>query len=424
MRNSRLGRRTGRAVFAALSIALASSALAGCGTVAGSPAAGEIDVRTLAVGNYPTNPIDVRGAYRHSVSYGRALAVARLSDAVVIGADVGPGFVYTALSQPSTDYAIATAAKPALDRNNMVLAYSASVSDRPRLDTLYFDNSGNASPLGGWERDPEATTFNATVMQFPDEQRARAAAEEIESADFDVAPDLNARVTLDKHPSARAHWRPGVPTLAAIQSRGAYVVSVYVKLPKPELDGLKDLAGKVLDAQFPLLDQIPPLTQRDILRLDYDPQNMLRRTLHPGDYPYPSKDEVTRTPRGYLKNVADQGVWKQLLDTNGVDQTSTTQKGALLFRARDAEAATTLWSGINALIPTSTDAPPGVPGVTCAQNPKSSNSSNILAWDYSDRYLCTLHYDRYVARVASSQLADAQQRATAQYALLAKAQYL
>ncbi|WP_040804483.1 DUF7373 family lipoprotein [Nocardia concava] len=411
---------------AILSGGLALTALlTGCaGTVSGTSAAAEIDVRTLAVGNYPTLPLDVRAAYRHEVSAGKQLAVARLGDAVISGQDVDPKFVYTILSAADYTYAIANAAKPALDRNHLLFAYATSVSDRPRLETLHIDVSGNSSPLGGWENDLDATSFNVAVLQFPDEQQARTAADEIEAADFAVAPDQNAHVTLDKYATAKAHWRPGIPSMAATIAHGQYVVNVFARTTKPELDGLKSLATRILDAQLPLLDRTPPLSKRDSLYLDYDPSAMLRRTLHPGPFPSPNANEVTRTPRGYLHTVENQGPWKQLLDDNKVDLTATTQQGALLFRTPDAKSATALWNGINALIPGSVEAPPGVRDVTCVENPKRNTADFSLSWNNSDRYLCTLHYDRYVARVASAQLVDAQQRAAAQYALLANAQYL
>lgn len=414
-----------KAVFATAAVSVTVMS-AGCGgPISGSPAAGEVDIRTLAVGNYPTAPLDFRATYTHSSSDGGPLAIARLADAVISGADVDPGFRYTAVTRTDPNYVLAEATKPVLTANHLMLTYSTSVSDRPRLETLYIDHSsGNSSPLGGWENDPTATTFNVTVMQFPDEQSARAAADGIESADFDVAPADNVRVGLEQYPAAKAHWRPGIPSMAAVIAHGQYVINVFVRKTAPEIDGLTSLATKILAAQLPLLDKTSPLSERDILYLDYDPSDMLRRTLHPADYPRPSQDEATRTPRGFLHTLDDQGPWKPLLDDNGVDVISTTTKGALLIRARDERSAESLWAGINALILGSTDGPPGLSVATCAQNPSPNRDSFPQGWNASDRYVCTLHYGRYVARVAGGQLIDAQQRAAAQYALLAKAQYL
>ncbi|MGW2660280.1 DUF7373 family lipoprotein [Nocardia tengchongensis] len=414
-----------RAVFAATAASF-TIALVGCGsTVSGSPAAGEADLRKLAVGNYPTTPLDLRATYTHTSYDGRSIAVARLADAVVSGADIDPSFSYTALTRTDPNYVIAKVAQQVLTDNHLMLTYSTSVSDHPRLETLYIDqSSGISSPLGGWENDTTATTFNVTVMQFPDEQSARTAADGIEAADFEVAPTENSRVSLDKYPTAKAHWRTGIPSMAAAISHGQYVINVFVRKPAPELDGLKALATKILDTQLPLLDRTPPLSQRDILYLDYDPADMLRRTLHPGDYPKPSQDEVTRTPRGFLHTLDEQAPWKRLLDDNGVDLTSSTTKGALLLRARDPKSAADLWSGIKGLIKDSAEAPPGLSAATCALNPSPNRSSYSQGWNFNDRYVCTVYYDRYVARVGGPQLLDAQQRAAAQYALLAKSQYL
>ncbi|MFI1915074.1 hypothetical protein [Nocardia sp. NPDC020380] len=423
-----------RTVLGSLTVLLVVAPVAGCGGPTGGPSAGEADLRKLAVGNYPTDPFDLRETYQHDGSTGKVLALTRLADNVVIGADVDPKFSHNVLASwldsrnAEFSKVLAGAVRPVLDSNGMMFGFSSASSTRELPKSTVRDRSGNFNPFDGAETDPGATAFNVTVLQFPDQPRAQSAADQMEAADFAVAADQNVRVNLDKQPNAKAHWRPGVPSMAATLAHGQYVVNVYVAQPKPDLDGLRSLEEQVFAAQLPLLDQAPALSPHEIFRLDYDPDNMLRRTLHPRDVPIPNTiSEGTRTSRGYLHYVDDQTTWKRLLDDSGVDRTSTASYGGLLFRARDAKAAAQLWSGINGTTTESVDAPANVPDVSCAVVP--TDDVGVLRFQYDipetdTAYLCTLHYDRYVARVASPQLIDAQQRAAAQYALLAKSQYM
>ncbi|MFE2995117.1 hypothetical protein ACFXG4_08930 [Nocardia sp. NPDC059246] len=430
------GRRRGsRTVFGVLTFFVTTTVLAGCGTtVTGKPEAGEFDIRKLSVGTYPIDPIDVRASYTHSPSSGRELAIGRLADAVAVGPDVDPSFNHGVISvnlqvTVGINLVLSDAAKPVAVRNNMMFGYAASASTKP-LSTAQDPGSLLIfSPFGGMKPDPDATSFNVTVLQFPDQQRAAAAAEQMEAADFDVAPDQNQRVSLDKYPEAKAHWRPGIPSMGTSVAHDRYVVNVFVQQPSPDVAGLKSLTEKVLAAQLPLLDHAPALSPRDVLRLDYDPQGLLRRTLHPGTYPAPdAENELTRTPRGFLHQVDDQAKWKTLLDDNGVDSIATTRNGALLMRARDPNAAAALWSGITSAAGTPANQPTDVPDTACSETTtpvtKPQRYDDEQAWDKSDRFLCTLHYGRYVARVAGTQLADVIQRAGAQYALLANSQYM
>ncbi|MEU6580779.1 hypothetical protein [Nocardia sp. NPDC046763] len=427
-------RSIGRTAFGALTALLAATALSGCGSqVGGTPAAGEVDVRKFPIGNFPTDPFDIRYSYQHNAVDGKQIALARLMDNVVIGADVDPKFGHnvTGLLMDSVNSAqasrvLAGAVRPALESNGMMFGFSAAASTRELPKSREVDQTDNFNPFGGALSDPEATAFNVTVLQFPDQQRAQAAADQMEAVDFAVAADQNVKVTLSKQPSAKAHWRPGVPSMAATMPYGQYVINVYVAQPKPDLDGLRELADQVFAAQLPLLDQAPALSPHEIFRLDYDPDAMLRRTLHPKSV-FEAKPihEATHTPRGHLHLIYDQTTWKRLLDDNGVDKISTASSGGLLFRARDADASAKLWSGIVATTSGSVEGPANVPDVSCVQNKVALGDA---WWGYyvgkTGFYVCTLRYDRYVARVAGDQLIEAQQAAAAQYALLANSQYM
>ncbi|MFE6862768.1 hypothetical protein [Nocardia sp. NPDC057668] len=408
-----------------------TAALAACSSETGGTAIpGEIDIRLLSVGKYGTDPLEYRDTYEHNAAYGRSLALGRLADSVVIGADVDPKFTNSfeprAITQPAlTQFLLVSAAKSILEANGMILGFMAASSTHPPTDGRTWDGSDIFSPFGiGKTNRPEATSFSIMVLQFPDEQRAKTAAEQVEQADFDIAADQNARVTIDGYPNAKAHWRPGVASMAATMASGQYFINVYAQQPNPDAAELQKLLQRIFTAQLALLNQSPPLSARDSLHQDYDPQSMLRRTLNESGYAIPdAESHITRLPRGWLHYAADQRTWKTLLDDNGVDRISTA--AALLLRARDSEAAVTLWAAINEQLPKTVDPPANTRDVVCKENPQPERSNGVHpAWYDNGRFYCNIRYDRYVARVASSQLADAQQRAAAQYALLAKSQYL
>lgn len=415
----------------ALAFVMSVAVLVGCGSnVTGAPAAGEIDIRTLDVGNYPTDPLDVRADQEHSPTGGWTLASVRLADAIALGTDIDSSLVYgdmggAAVSPTSGSDVLGKAVRPALESNGMLLSVTTASSSQPLPSDYEYDLSDNFRPFGSVKGIPDSTAVNITVLQFPDQGRARAAAEQMEAADFAVAPDQNAHVSLSGYPDAKAHWRPGVPSIAATLAHGQYVMNVFAQLVKADIDALKVLAARAFEVQIPLLDRLAPLSARDMLRLDYDTDGMMRRTLHPGKFlSLGARQEVVHGARSYLQFTADREPWKKLFDEHSVDRISMATNGAQLMRARDPRAAIDLWTGIKPLQPGSVETPRGVPEVFCGENPNPNKDNYGTAWDSKNRYYCTLRYDRYVARVASSQLSDLHQRAAAQYALLAKSQYL
>ncbi|WP_405489260.1 hypothetical protein [Nocardia sp. NBC_00511] len=428
-----LRRSCGRTVFGAITVGItavvALPALAGCASdVSGTAAAAEVDVRQLPVGNYPTAPLDARMTYEHGVGDGRPMAIARLAGNTVIGTDVDPGLSHNVMSKalrfPEDAYSVlADPVRAVLEPDHMQYGFSAAASTEDLSDTTGYTISGDFQPFGGANAKASATSFNMTILQFPDAQQARTAAQDMDTADFTVAADRNVHVTLAGHADAKAHWQPGIPSLAATIADGLYVASVYVQLPTADLDGLGTLADKILAAQLPMLDDAPGLSPEDIYRLDPDPDAMLRRTLHPGQSISPDADsETTHTAHGYLHYIGDLPTWKALLDNNGVDRVSTARSGGLLFRTRDPKSAAALATAIAARTTTPAEVPDKVPDTTCAEANKAWTT--YKTWDTNAKYICTLHYDRYVARVSSDQLIDVQQKAAAQYAVLANSQPL
>ncbi|MGW4356059.1 DUF7373 family lipoprotein [Nocardia sp. NPDC004582] len=394
-------------------LAITAAAVAGCGSaVTGTATPGEIDIRTLDVGKYSTAPLDLRYEYNPRTRLATELATQRLADHVVNGADIDPAFTFGTgvVSMTNTETAtrvLANATAPVLDANKMMFGLSVGHTDKQP------DKSGKTV---------EGSSFTTvTVLQFRDAAAAAKAATELDEADFAVSPDANQRVTLPKYPDAHAHWRPGVASIGSTVAHGNYVVNAYVGVPDPELSKLTALATKVLDAQLPLLDSLPPLTPEGLLRLPFDADHMLRRTLTPGEGFLPDfQTMAVAEPRGFLHRVADQGYWRRIVTDNGIDRYSIAGADydgpSMLFRTRDAQAAKQLataiiehgYSGV-------ADAPAGFPDGKCGQTTATPASSLTRI----KRFRCTVSYRQYTAVVDSDQIADAHQRAAAQYALFA-----
>lgn len=396
---------------ASLLLAITAVTVAGCGSkVEGSARPGEIDVRTLDVGTYPTDPLELRHTYNPSMSNGFTLAVQRLADHVANGPDIDPAFKYGTGVVPFLDAdkattVLAKATVPVLEANKMMFGIAVGQSDKQP------DSSGHT---------PDESAFTTvTVMQFPDAAAASKAAGELEDADFTVAADLNQRVPLSKYPDAHTHWRPGVANIGSTMAHGSYVVSMFVGVKDPDLSQLTALAQKVYDAQLPLLDSLPPLDREGVLRLPFDPDAMLRRTLNSDDILLPDfLSQAVAEPRGFLHRVTDQVFWRKLLGDNNVDRFATSgasySGASMLFRTRGDEDARRLSAGIlEHGYSGVADEPPGIPDAKCGEVAPSNQSSS------AKRYRCVLSYRRYAAVVESDQLGDVHQRAAAQYALLA-----
>ncbi|MGV9409150.1 DUF7373 family lipoprotein [Nocardia sp. NPDC003693] len=399
--------------------------LAGCTGVPGTPVAGEIDVRTLDVGSYPTDPLDYRKEWQHFPNIAADLAAIRLAGFVPTGTEIDPALKFNRNAGPITNvYAgaqfLLQADVPIIERNGMLFGFTVSVADVARQSGGDDAEQIKVNALDTAELEPNSTTVHLTVLQFPDPDSASRAAVEMEAADFAVAAE-NVPVALDRYPNAKAHWRPGVPTLGAIAAHGNYLINVFVKRPTAELGGLTTLAQQTLSAQISLLDQLPPLTSREVLRLDYDPQAMMRRLLHPDKYvtPYFGREGVY-TPRAYLHTADDPEQTRRVLESAGVDAVAELDslRDTTLLRARDRDAAATLLSEFQRNRTELTEAPAGVPDTFCHRYVRYPTLRSL------DEYHCYVRYDRYVAIVQSNLLPDAWQQAAAQYALLAKSAWM
>ncbi|MFF2087725.1 hypothetical protein ACFVVM_28440 [Nocardia sp. NPDC058176] len=410
-------RRAARTVTAA-SVAILALLATGCGSVmSGSGIAGEIDVRELDAGTYPILPVDFTGEYAPTYDLGRELAAILLAEHLVLGPEIdeklAEGYWMT-IKRPNVATSVSEQVRPVLETNRMIYGFGSSSTDQRQFSSLAL--SAGDHTLADLQRELEPTYFGVTVFQFPGADAASRAATELEQADFDVAPDLNQKVQLDKYANAHAHWRPGVASMLTTVATGSYVINLQVGVPKPELPELIALTEKVLDAQIPRLERLTPKSPEEVLRLSNDPDQILRRVLNPDQFNSPSAEHyATYGLQGYVHTHRDHASRRAAYEQAGVDRIGIVW-GSQIFRARDAEAAETLrttvldWPGTQPA-----EAPPSaVPSAQCVENEGADF--------YTKRFSCAVQYRRYVTVVHAHQIGDAHQRAAAAYGVMANSQ--
>ncbi|MFI9506357.1 hypothetical protein [Nocardia sp. NPDC052566] len=402
--------------------ATAAVALTGCAApLPGDPHAGEIDVRTLDIGNYSTEPLDLRTRYKHNPTNGKQLAAMRLADHVVTGSDIDPDIGYqlrwsgvgSAWGAVLYEDLLPKGAEEVLDRNGMLFGFSSAAT---------AEISGKTGELDFHpEQQHAAKRARVAVLQFPDEDSARRAATELDVADFAADADQNQPVTLPNYPGALAHWRPDWPSIGTTMAHGRYAVSIQLRLSTPDLAGLTAQAEKAYAAQLPLLDSLKPLSAEEVLLLDYDPQGILRRSLNVNGESRPATTEHAAFGlQGYLHTRPDRSVKamyaKAGADVFGINRLPGSGDQMTTIRTRDDEAAKGLARDIFAAPGLKVIEPPAnIPDATCVDDSPPGEKS----WP---KYVCVVRYRRYVAHVFSNQVNDARQRAAAQYALFANSQ--
>ncbi|MEU4841063.1 DUF7373 family lipoprotein [Nocardia testacea] len=397
--------RISRASTVTAVVALVAAALSGCGSLAGTPVPGEIDVRTLAVGDFP---VDKFSYPAEAGDNGPMLEGIRMSEAVVTSSQVDPSLKYGRGSKvlPDTATAIdflANVSEPVLKNRRMVVGYAASGADRD-------DPEGQTRP------DADATAITVVALRFPDTSAATKAAKELEDADIGVSPD-NRRLKSEKHPGALLHWRPGIANIGAFLAHDEFVISLFVQRPKADSADLVSWVDKTLTAQLAQLGRFRPTPIADIPDLRVDPEDLLSRVVvadREGQVPDPDKFAVYG--RNYLINSADdQPARARLLDESGFEATAYAD-GSSVARVREPAGAPILVDGFVESTGAAYDdhpAPAGIPGAKCLQ----LNDKGDPQHQY--RFRCFVPYKRYVGVVSSDSPTEIEQKTAAQYALLA-----
>ncbi|MEV5649063.1 hypothetical protein AB0L57_12500 [Nocardia sp. NPDC052254] len=407
-----------RIAGAVLSVCALATAT-GCGsTVGGWAGPSEIDVRTLDVGPYKVEPLDIHVDYRPGFSSAPQAAAMRMADYVVTADQVDPN-----LTMRGDSYAFSAGLLPesigsdgpmpeAAKRNAMVYGFTTTGSDKD-ADWGY----------SGWPKpdEPNATILSLSVMQFNDPGTAARAATDFYNTDFDAYKDRNQQVKITKYPDAHAHWQPGTPSIRSYLAHGPYVVSVLALTPSPDVGALSTLTERALDTEFPLLDKLKPVTDEETVTLPWDPDYLLSRALNTvgSGRPEYGDDNGIFGPHAITHYMADRKLAARNVEAVKGEAFAKTSD-ALVVRTADAASAK---KAVTERItfqgggPT-VDSVPKIPDSACVENTSKSSKMGD-----PKRYICMVAYRNYIGYVTAAQLADAHQRAAAQYALFANSQW-
>ncbi|MFD6451561.1 hypothetical protein ACFWF3_12350, partial [Nocardia sp. NPDC060220] len=198
-------------VVCVLATALLTTVVTACGgpdEIAATDA--PVDLATLDVGNYPTQPRQVGTVA--NLDQGRFIEAERLGDFVPTPADIDPRFIHTNPSIAS----VFLDAEAALGK------------------IMAVDRFAEVAPdfIGGFVSSAETKPSNMgldmvnAVMIFPDAQKATTAAAELEKLDFSYAPN-NQRIEIPGYPAAIAHWQPDQQSIGSWFATGHLVIYTW-----------------------------------------------------------------------------------------------------------------------------------------------------------------------------------------------------
>jgi hypothetical protein len=343
----------------------------------------------------------------------------RMAEAIADPLNVDPTLVkLTSLNPLTTPADVATnisatgeaVVAPVLAKYGMVAGHLLMASNTE------LDASSTEAP----EQDPKSVLI--MLVRFPDASAAKNAAVEMDAADFAVSRD-NVPVPITKYPAAHGHWRPNNPSMASTLAHDEFVVHLLVSNPTPNLETLTGMVEKTFDLEIPMIDRFEPTPVDRIAKLPKDPEGLIGRLvdLTPGTEPTLSNFVASYGPNGARQVQSESEIKDRSYENAGVDQAAVwvdaTLGGSTVLRTRDHEAAITLMAKE---IDADEDIDHPVGGVRGLSDSKCFAVKPTVTADAPGvKAQCYVVYDRYVAGVYGSEETDAQQRAAAQYTLLA-----
>ncbi|MVU78896.1 hypothetical protein GPX89_16790 [Nocardia sp. ET3-3] len=411
----RIVRRTAAAAALVLSAALVTA----CGSDSGpGPAAAPpdpvVDLTKLDIGNLPTQPKHYGKADNPDLA--RAVQAERMANYIPLPSEVNPEVKYPAA-------AINGAIRPFIDFGSG--AMKLRVNAKP--DVLAAAAPGFVSGFvttGNSEKAPGlGYEYSNVVLQFTDDAAATTAAQALGQADFDAVPGSQ-RLRIDKYPDAFVYLDTQYDFNALVRSwyaTGRFVLFTYIWDDMMAQSGMSDPAKLLaraqlgLDAIPPALAKIPVFPQDQLTEQPVDLDGVLGRTL-----PTVNDDRNERGIPGVYDRHGGLQLFPEddaaaLFDKAGVDRVAF--NGATVYRARDAAGADAI---VAARSETSrvfrpADSPANLPNAQCRKY--------IGPVPNSMTYYCYVRRGRFAAEVATGQLLDAQQRISAQYAMLVNAEH-
>lgn len=233
------------------------------------------------------------------------------------------------------------------------------------------------------------------LYRFDTPEAAKKAVDAVRAATT-AAPPVT--ITVDGAPDVLAsEFKPG--TVDSYVAQGSIVVNVSGTGPTTD-DGAR-FVSKALGLELPKLKGFTPTPVDKIQTVDIDKDGILSRTLPQANTSEAGLFENWYDFAGYKHRVQDIGNLTTMT-TAGVDLVG--QAGSVVYRTRDAAAATTM-------VQTAASKNPAVAGIPQLPSVKCMTGG--------DRTYCWVPVGRYVASVDDTDAALARQKAAAQFTILA-----
>ncbi|MBF6289177.1 DUF7373 family lipoprotein [Nocardia cyriacigeorgica] len=384
-------------------------AAAGCGSDS-EAVEPTVDLAQLDVGGYSTLPRELGAPKNKDVP--RFVEAQRLGNVMPLPVEIDPKLVY---QPPGT-------VRPFLlpDESHPSPIHRWIKEDNFANDAKGFISGFSATGSSN-KVNSLAYTLSTSVLIFSDAKSATEAAANLSRAGFyedDKYPVEPAK--LAEYPDAHVRYQPGMQVLASWLATDEFVIVTIASnwmnkvLGESDLPGLSALSEKAIAATNTSLEKFEPTPPDKMMENSIDPDGMRSISLR-----RPEGDSFLNVPgtydlHGALHFPTDPVARKQEFEDAGVDRVA--YDAGELYRTADAESARELMeksSELNRFF-RSAESPKGLPQATCTEY-KGPAQGAI-------RFYCHVTYDRYYAFMGAEQLLDAQQRISAQYAILANSE--
>lgn len=385
--------------FAAVALGLTmSGTLLACGSASSA----------TDYGPYPTHKIDGDFDSRPSRARGVLAESLRLGERVVFANEIDP------------DLTVGRGGGVFVDHHGSMQGVVLSGPQHAVLEnydvTAGFGALAANKPYSG-EDEPEKF-LAVSLIAFPDEQTAAAAARDMARKDFEAVA-ANTPVTVDAYPQALSHWQPGVPTVGSWMAWKSLVIRVLAELPDPDLSRLTDMVTRTYQRQLAELESFTPTPVVNLPKLSLDPDKLLPRLVKTGDYTPDNQTFALYGPRAYALLIDNPTADLSVYTARGVTAIGVSHN-KFLYRTRDSAAAADLAAYLAGQRGTSEQVPMrglrDLPSVTCTQATRPASSL------FARRFRCIVVRDDLVALLYSNQETDIRRMASAQYSVMADSQ--
>ncbi|MBB5912806.1 hypothetical protein BJY24_001673 [Nocardia transvalensis] len=393
----------------ALCVATAIASTAACGSDSPDTSGTDpsVDLTKLDTGPYATTPRRIDNAQNMVVA--RYMEAERLGNIMPLPTEVDPALKY---GDPSGTHAFLGAGKETHSSQMFRWLRSDNFDEAAQNYVAGYSTIGLSNKILNLSYE-----LVNSVLIFSDEDSARAAAGKLSEAGYYMDGQVDPG-RLEKYPDAIVRQQAKDQTLFSWLATGKYVIVTIVQhhenkqLDVSDFPFMSALAEKTVAATIPALEKFVPTPPDKLMTVPIDPENMRGRTVR-----RPEGDSFTNVPGTYTVHGAldfadDIEEARRLYEEAGVDL--VTFDGADLYRTKGPAAAAKLFEATTQPDRFSRHAPSpaGLPNALCFEF-KGPKGRGLV------RYNCQIHYDRFAAQASSSQLQDAQQKISAQYAILA-----